>query len=395
MVTPPPSAVVAPMLATAGTAPAGPGWAYEYKWDGVRAIVHADGQRVQVLSRNDRDVTASYPEIAEVAGLLDGRAAVLDGEIVALDQAGRPSFAELQRRMHVHTPPPSLLVQVPIRYYVFDVLHLDGADTTTLPYVRRRELLAGLPLAGLVVQVPPHHPGADPAQITAAAAAHGLEGVVAKRLTSPYRPGRRSPDWVKIPFSHHQEVVVVGYKPGEGRRAGTIGSLVLAVNDPTGALTYAGGVGTGFTDAMLRDLHRRTTTLRRGTAPVSVPREHARGVHWLEPVLVGEVAYRNWTPDGRLRHPSWRGLRPDRSPDEARRPESTTAMPAATVAGAMQTPDGRWRIEIMHRGDSRWYRVSHDDNVLDWLDLAAVERILTDVGVDMSDLVEPAQAIPA
>jgi bifunctional non-homologous end joining protein LigD len=245
------------------------------------------------------------------------------------------------------------------------------------------------------VQVPAHHPDADPAQITAAAAAHGLEGVVAKRLTSPYRPGRRSPDWVKIPFSHHQEVVIVGYKPGEGRRAGTIGSLVLAVNDPAGALTYAGGVGTGFTDAMLRDLQRQTAPLRRGTAPVPVPREHARGVHWLEPVLVGEVAYRNWTPDGRLRHPSWRGLRPDRTPDEARRPAGATAMPAATVEGAMQTPDGRWRIEIMHRGDSRWYRVTHDDNVLDWLDLAAVERILTDVGVDMSDLVESGHAIPA
>ncbi len=395
MVTPPDPVIVPPMLATAGTAPAGPGWAYEYKWDGVRAVVHAAGQRVRVFSRNDRDVTASYPEITEVAGLLDGRAAVLDGEIVALDPAGRPSFAELQRRMHVHGPPPSLVVQVPVRYYVFDLLHLDGADTTALPYRRRRELLAGLHLAGPVVQVPAHHPDADPAQITAAAAAHGLEGVVAKRLASPYRPGRRSPDWVKIPFSHHQEVVIVGYRPGEGRRAGTIGSLVLAVNDPTGTLAYAGGVGTGFTDAMLHDLQRRAAPLRRDTAPVPVPREHARGVHWLEPVLVAEVAYRNWTPDGRLRHPSWRGLRPDRDPDEARRPEGSTAVPAATVEGAMQTPDGRWRIEIMHRGDSRWYRITHDDNVLDWLDLAAVERILGDVGVDMSDLVESTRAVPA
>ncbi len=391
--------VIAPMLATAGAAPAGAGWGYEFKWDGVRAVTYAEPPLVRVLSRNDRDVTGSYPELEEVAALLGGRPAVLDGEIVALDQAGRPSFAQLQRRMHVSGPAASLRAEVPVLYYVFDVLHLDGESTLQWPYQRRRELLAGLNLTGSTVRVPEHVVGGDPAQVTASAAAQGLEGVVAKRLSSPYRPGRRSPDWVKVPFSHTQEVVVVGYKPGEGRRAGTVGSLVLGVHDSSGALVFAGGVGTGFTDAMLRELQHALTPLHRTTATVpDVPREHARGVRWVEPVIVGEVLYRNWTPDGRLRHASWRGLRPDRRVAEARRPDAAatgTATPAATVEGAMQTPDGRWRIEVVRRGASRWYRILHDDNTLDWLAITDVERILRDVGVDMSRLIQTDQGVPA
>lgn len=228
----------------------------------------------------------------------------------------------------------------------------------------------------------------------ASAAAQGLEGVVVKRLTSSYRPGHRSPDWIKTPFSRNQEVVVVGHKPGTGRRTGTIGSLVLAVHDRTGALVFAGGVGTGFTDAELHHLQQVLAPLHRSTPPVTdIPREHARGVHWVQPSLVGEVAYRNWTPDGRLRHPSWRGLRPDRAPAEVRRPaaadpDAPALVRTATVEGAMQSPDGRWRIEVMRRGTSRWYRLTHHDNVLDWLTITDVARILTDVGVDISHLTE-------
>jgi bifunctional non-homologous end joining protein LigD len=385
-------ATVPPMLATPGAAPTGPGWAYEFKWDGVRAVVYAQPAQLRVLSRNNRDVTASYPELDEVTRLLGDRQAVLDGEVVALDPADRPSFAQLQRRMHVFGPPASLLAEVPIRYYVFDVLHLDGDSTLDLPYRRRRQLLAGLGLTGDVVRAPEHVVGADPAQVMASAAAKGLEGVVAKRLSSAYRPGRRSPDWIKTPFSRTQEVVVVGYKPGTGRRSGTIGALVLAVHDQAGALVFAGGVGTGFTDAMLHDLQQALAPLHRSTPTVTdIPREHARGVHWVQPDFVGEVAYRNWTPDGRLRHPSWRGLRPDRTPAEARRPEPADApapIRTATVEGAMQSPDGHWRIEVMRRGTSRWYRLTHHDNVLDWLTITDVERILTDVGVDISHLTE-------
>jgi bifunctional non-homologous end joining protein LigD len=189
----------------------------------------------------------------------------------------------------------------------------------------RPAALDTLPLDGATILRPARLVDVAGAEVMAAARQRGLEGVVAKRLTSVYRPGRRSPDWIKTPINHTQEVVVIGYKPGQGRRAGTIGSLVLAVHDPAGQLVFAGGVGTGFIQAMLAQLQQQQLgTWRRTTSPIAgIPREHARGVQWVDPLYVGEVAYRGWTPEGHLRHPSWRGLRPDRSPDEARRPMSS------------------------------------------------------------------------
>jgi len=389
MVAPP--QMIAPMLATPGDLPAGRGWAYEFKWDGVRAVTVVDDSGVRAYSRNDRDVSASYPELREIAELLKGREAVLDGEIVALDPSGRPSFAQLQRRMHVAEPAASLVSAVPVRYYVFDLLHLDGRPTVDLPYRRRRELLDTLSLHGEVVEVPGYSVGAA-AEVTAAARRRGLEGVVAKRLTSPYRAGRRSPDWIKTPFTHTQEVVIIGYKPGEGRRAGTIGSLVLAVHDADGRLSFAGGVGTGFTQGMLTELQRQLEPWRRRTPAVPrIPREHARGVQWVEPLFVGEVAYRAWTPDGRLRHASWRGLRPDRMPEEARRPESASATGAVApeaVEGRMHTADGQWQVDVVRRGDLRWYRIRHDDNTVDGLAISDVEAILGSAGIDLSELTE-------
>jgi bifunctional non-homologous end joining protein LigD len=226
--------------------------------------------------------------------------------------------------------------------------------------------------------------------VVAAARQRSLEGVVAKRLASPYRPGRRSPEWVKTPFQHTQEVVIIGFKPGEGRRAGTIGSLVLAVHDTEGRLSFAGGVGTGFTQGMLVQLQQQLRPWHRRTPVVSgIPREHTRGVQWVEPVFVGEVAYRTWTPDGRLRHASWRGLRPDRRPEEARRPGVTGA---ESVAGTMHTPDGRWHVDVMRRGNLRWYRVRHEDNTVDGLAITDVEAILGKARIDMGDLVETAPA---
>jgi bifunctional non-homologous end joining protein LigD len=308
------------MLATLGTLPTGPGWAYEYKFDGVRAVCYVTaGGDTRVMSRNEHDVTASYPELA--AALPRGRQLILDGELVALDAHGHPSFARLQRRMNVHEPTPDLLADVPLTYDVFDVLALDGKPTVALPYEQRRELLTGLDLGeGLIVVPPNFTPGRDGGldEVLARARAGKLEGVIAKRLDAPYAPGRRSPDWIKAPFIRTQEVLVVGWKAGEGRRAGTIGSLLVAVRDRAGGpLSFAGGVGTGFTDAMLHDLAGRLAPLRRDSAPVDdVPRSFTHGVEWVEPVTVGEVEYRSWTDDGRLRHSSWRGLRPDRRPDE-------------------------------------------------------------------------------
>jgi bifunctional non-homologous end joining protein LigD len=379
--------VVAPMLAAPGDLPRGPGWAFEFKHDGARAIAYCGRDGVRVLSRNQNDVTRSYPELGELGDRLGGRRAVLDGEIVALDEADRPSFARLQRRLHVAGPPAALLAAVPVLYYVFDVLQLDGADVTQEPYAARRDLLGALELRGRHVRVPAHFVDVEGAAVLHAAEVALLEGVVAKRLAGPYRAGRRSPDWTKVPLGRTQEVLVVGWKPGAGRRAGSIGSLLVAVRDERDGLVFAGHVGTGFTDAALDRLRHELVVLARETPPVAgVPREHARHARWVAPVLVGEVAFRNWTPDGRLRHPSWRGLRPDREPDSARRPPP--ALAPGVVEGAMQTRDGRWRVEIVRRGRDRCYRLIQDGTALDGLAIATVERLLTEAGCDLADLVD-------
>ncbi|MDZ5444910.1 non-homologous end-joining DNA ligase [Micromonospora sp. 4G57] len=311
--------LVPPMLASSGALPSGPGWAYEFKWDGVRAIAYVD-DGVRLLSRNDRDVTRAYPELDELAQLLPGRRAVLDGEIVALDAKGRPSFSALQHRMHVRAPSAALVSATPVRLYLFDLLHLDGRDLTRLPYAERRTALQELGLSGQSVDTPPHWTGDAGRDLSTAAADLGLEGVVAKQLGSSYEPGRRSPAWVKVPLNDTVEVIVGGYKPGAGRRAGTIGSLLLGMYDERDRLTYIGHVGTGFTQTVLRDLDHRLEPLRRPDPPFAspVPREHARHAVWVDPVLVGDVAFRSWTPDRRLRHPSWKGLRSDREPAEIR-----------------------------------------------------------------------------
>jgi bifunctional non-homologous end joining protein LigD len=191
--------LIAPRLAAAGDLPSGPGWAYEFKYDGVRAIVYTGDDGVQAFSRNDREITGTYPELAECARLLGGRRAVLDGEIVAFD-GHRPSFARLKQRMHVVLPSAHLLAAVPVQYYVFDVLALDGRDLTDQPYAARRNILAdrgggepdraaGLTLSGEHVRVPANFVDVDANAVLQAAEIAGLEGVVAKRLTAPYRPG--------------------------------------------------------------------------------------------------------------------------------------------------------------------------------------------------------------
>lgn len=383
--------LIAPMLAAAAPIPSGPGWAFEFKYDGVRALTYIGGDGVRVLSRNNNDVTSTYPELTVLSNALGGRQAVLDGEIVALEDGDRPSFAKLQARMHVAAPSRALLEQVPVVYYVFDLLHLDGQDTWPLPYAERRRLLADLALDEDAVRTPDHFVDVDGQVLLRAADLAGFEGIVAKRLTAPYRPGKRSADaWTKIPLIRTQEVVVIGYKPGGGRRAGTIGSLLLAVYNDRDQLVFAGHVGTGFTDAALRRLHEQLGPLHRTTAPVpDVPSEHARFAQWVEPVLLGEVAYRNWTPDGRLRHPSWRGLRTDQPANAARRTPAPIPRPSqGTVEAALQTPDGRWRVEIIRRGRDHYYRLVHGDNVIDGLFIATVERLLAEAGVDMADLVD-------
>jgi bifunctional non-homologous end joining protein LigD len=319
------TALIRPMLAVAGTLP--PAWeddayAYEMKWDGVRAVVYVDRDGTRVMSRNDRDVTGSYPEVAALAPTTGARTYVLDGEIVAFDDRGRPSFGVLQQRMHVTSAAQvhELRRRVPVMFLAFDVLRLDGRDTMGLAYDQRRQLLEGLGDLGGCAQAPPAFSG-DGAAARATSTAQRLEGVIAKRRSSAYEPGRRSRAWLKVKHVRTQEVVVAGWKPGQGRRAGGIGSLLLGVPGADGQLEYAGHVGTGFTAGMLTDLQRQLSGLVRRTSPFAqtVPRADARDARWVEPRLVGEVAFTEWTRDGRLRHPSWRGLRPDKGLGDVRR----------------------------------------------------------------------------
>ncbi len=313
--------LIRPMLATPGTLPApdqAEQWAYEMKWDGIRAVLYVEGGRVRVMTRNDRDVTGTYPELQALGEALGSRQCVLDGEIIAFDEDGRSSFAALQPRMHLTKAAQvrRLAEQVPVVYLAFDLLHLDGHSTLELPYRDRRELLEVLELAGRNWQTPPYFPGTGEAAL-GVSRDQGLEGIVAKRLQSRYESGRRSPSWLKVKTFRTQEVVVGGWKPGSGRRAGGVGSLLVGVNGPEG-LVYAGKVGTGFTQQMLDDAGRTLRPLERKTSPFAgaLPREVTRDAHWVTPRLVGEVAFTEWTRDGRLRAPSWRGWRADKDPAE-------------------------------------------------------------------------------
>jgi bifunctional non-homologous end joining protein LigD len=316
--------LIRPMMAVSGELPRpaeDARYAYEMKWDGVRAVVYADRGSIKVLSRNDRDVTGTYPELRGLGLALGSRPAVIDGEIVAFDESGRVSFAALQPRMHVGNPSQArrLSATIPVVFLAFDVLHLDGHSTLELTYAQRRELLDSLELSGPHWQAPPYFPG-DGASALAASRGQRLEGVVAKRLDSTYHPGKRTRDWVKVKHLNSQSVVIGGWKPGEGRRSGGIGSLLMGVYGAAG-LEFVGHVGTGFTEKMLEDLSGRLRRLERQTSPFDtpVPTAQARDAHWVTPKLVGEVVYGEWTRDNRLRAPSWRGLRADVDPREVTR----------------------------------------------------------------------------
>jgi bifunctional non-homologous end joining protein LigD len=308
-----------PMLATSGELPPpeeDATWGYEFKWDGVRAVAAVHRGVLGLTSRKGTDITVRYPEVGRLPAPLAGHDAIVDCEIVAMDEQGRPDFGALQNRMHRTGPEvPRLAAARPVTFLVFDLLSWDGEDLTGRPYAERRERLDTLGLSGHRWVMTPWFRGGG-ADVHAASLENGLEGVVAKRLGSPYRPGVRSPEWRKIKNVRTQSVVVGGWRPGQGRRAGGVGSLLFGVPDDEGRLIFAGHVGTGFTDQDLRDLERMFTA--RTTSPFhgTLPREVTRDAHWVEPDLVGEVAYAVWTADGRLRHPSWKGVRDDLEPDD-------------------------------------------------------------------------------
>lgn len=307
------------MKATSGTLPRGSGWVYELKWDGMRVLTEVGPAGVRAWSSNGKDVTVSFPELGALGPALAPVECVLDGEVVALDAAGRPSFTRLQHRMHVTVPTEARrrAQEVPVEYVVFDLLGLGGHDTTGLAWADRHRLLQGL-----AEDLPP---GIDVAQafedgeaLLAATRARGLEGIIAKRVDSTYVPGGRTRSWVKVKVRRQQEVVVGGWAPGEGSRSGGLGSLLIGVHDAPGApeLRYGGRVGSGFTGAELRRMEQVLRPLEIDECPFTPvpPALYVRGSHWVRPEVVAEVAYGEWTDDGRLRHPVYLGQRDDVDP---------------------------------------------------------------------------------
>ncbi len=300
------------MLATAGRLPVGSGWSYEFKWDGVRVLASFDGGAPRLWARSGTPVTIAYPEIARLnlpAGTL------LDGEMVAMDAAGRPSFTKLAERMHVRdtTKAARLAATVPATYMIFDLLSDAGTPLLELPYAERRARLEELDLDAGRWMVPPSF--ADGAATEAAARENRLEGVVAKRTESGYLPGMRSPDWVKVKFDRTGDYVIGGWRAGARR----LGGLLVGVPGPDGRLRFRGRVGGGIGTDAERELLAVLQPLGAQASPFAlgaVPREDARGAHWVNPDLVVEVRYGNRTPDGRLRFPRFLRLRPDKAPAE-------------------------------------------------------------------------------
>src|ERR687893_709906 len=259
-------------------------WAFEIKWDGVRAIAFVQGGRLVLRARSGRDITPRYPELRPLAAALAGRQVVLDGEVVAFD-GDRPSFQKLQGRMHLASDAQirRLARDAPVHYMIFDLLYLDGRSLCDLPYDERRAQLAELALGGPTWQAPAHHVG-DGAALRDLTRAQGLEGVVAKRLDSPYLPGRRTSAWVKVKNVCTTDVVIGGWLPGDGGRAGRLGSLVIGIPDDDGVLRYAGRVGTGFTGSELLRVGRLLEPLATDASPFTGT-QPPKLTHFVEPRL--------------------------------------------------------------------------------------------------------------
>ena len=295
------------------------GWTFEMKWDGVRTIVYLAGGQVRLVSRKGRDDTAAYFDVVPDLRRIDAETAVLDGEVVVLDSTGKPSFGLLQNRINLTRPVDiqRAATQYPLQLMLFDLLELNGQSLLRKPYEERRELLEALvrPPAGSRVHVPPIFDG-DLAAAAETSKQLQLEGVVAKRRDSIYQAGRRGHTWLKIKLHRDQEVVIGGWRPGKGRREGGVGSLLVGIPTEDG-LRYMGRVGSGFNDHQLDEMQALLEPLARKTsAMIDVPREDARDAHWVSPKIVGEIRYGELTQPGRFRHPVWRGVRTDKTPDE-------------------------------------------------------------------------------
>jgi bifunctional non-homologous end joining protein LigD len=304
-------------------------WAYEVKWDGIRALGYARHGEWTMLSRRQEEVTARYPELEGIAEALADRDAIVDGEVVALDDEGRPRFQLIQSRMGLSSPAAvkAKMKQQPVDYVIFDLLHLDGRCVRDLPYLERRELLEGLSLDGSRWRTPAYRldGGAD---LLEAARRQGLEGIVSKRADSPYRPGKRTGEWIKTRVWRRQEFVIGGYIPGEGSRAKRVGSLLVGYYDKRRSelgkggeqqLHFAGGVGSGLKEGDLEFLTKELRKSERPESPFDVGAPtgpKSRFSVWCEPELVCEVSWTEWTNVGTLRQPAFKGMRDDKDPRE-------------------------------------------------------------------------------
>jgi bifunctional non-homologous end joining protein LigD len=287
-----------------------PAWIFERKLDGERCLAFRDGQRLRLMTRNQLEVTTTYPEIADALGAQQADDFIIDGEVVAFD-GNQTSFARLQRRLGVRDPGSALRAEVPVYYYIFDLLWADGRDIRPLPLRERKRLLRELLSFDDPLRFTEHR-DADGEAYWREACAQRWEGVIAKRADAPYRPGR-SRDWLKFKCENSQEFIIGGYTDPQGSRTG-FGALLLGYYDRSGKLTYAGKVGTGFDRRTLTSLHETLAAMERDRTPFErgvLPRSR---VHWVEPRLVGQVAFTEWTPDGQLRHPRFQGLRRDKDP---------------------------------------------------------------------------------
>jgi bifunctional non-homologous end joining protein LigD len=300
-----------PMLATLDTSiPRGDDWAYEVKFDGFRAVAYIRGGECKLVSRNDNDLTGRFPEVARaIVKAVKSPNAVIDGEITRLDPTGKSSFSELQQG------------EGPLVYYAFDLVELDGTSRIDLALTERKAQLRQL-LDGRVKTVAYSEDFEDGDALFTVAQQRGLEGVISKRKSSTYKPGRRTRDWLKIKTENNEEFVVAGYTRGAGRRAGTFGALVLGVNEGS-QLRYVGNVGTGFNDAEIAKLLKLLKPLHRDTSPFPVepkmPRVRKGDVQWVEPQLVAQVRFGEWTHDNHLRHPAYLGIREDKEAGEVTR----------------------------------------------------------------------------
>jgi bifunctional non-homologous end joining protein LigD len=326
--------VPSPMLAVTADRPfSRAGWMYELKYDGIRAMVAVDGSGVRVLGRRGRDETLRFPEAAAIPTQLRSRSAVLDCEIVVLDEAGHPDFERLQSRINLEGPGEARRAadRHPATFVAFDLLSLDGRDlTATELRIRKKTLRELVGPSGPVLFA--DHVEEDGESFFAAVSELGLEGMVAKRADSLYQPGRRSPDWIKVKAWRTQSCAIAGWTEGHGRR-GHLGALVLALRG-AGGWEHCGQVGTGFGEATIADLLRRMGPLRRATSPIAAPLKLTESVTWVEPRLVCEVRHAGWTRAGVLRHPAFLALREDAGPEDCVREETADVDALVSRVGA-------------------------------------------------------------